>query len=135
MEISESDKKAIAAMVVDEMENRRRRRMDEAPLPAPPKRERHLCLVTVMDHGVGFPSSESRAVLEKCFYAWATFRKDSWVRDTPDEVAIVALGDGRKLPVPLRTVLLAGIVSCVQVENQALFGADPLEEPPAAVTL
>ena len=124
--LTDEEKRSIATMVVEEMDTRRRRRMEEAPPPQEPKKDRRLCLVTVMDHGVGFPSADSRAVLEKCFYAWASFGgRNSWVRDTPDEVVIVALGDGRKLPAPLRTALLSGIVSCVQMEQQDMFGPDP----------
>jgi hypothetical protein len=126
--ITEEEKRTIATMVVEEMDARRRKRMEEAPPPAPPKKDRRLCLFTVMDHGVGFPGSDHRAVLERCFYAWATFTETLWAREGPRDVTIVALGDGRPIQSPFRTMLLAGIVSCVQVQDQSMFGGDPDQE-------
>jgi hypothetical protein len=125
--LTTEERKQIATEVIDEMENRRRRRMEEMPPPPPPRKERRLCLVTVTDHGVGFPGQDSRVVLEKCFYAWGTFRTESF-SPGPTDVVIVAMGDGRKLSAPLKTTLLAGIISCVEVADQGLFGTDPQED-------
>ena len=127
--VTDEEKRTIATMVVEEMDKRRRERMAEAPKEEPPRKERRLCLFTVLDHGVGFPDGARRAVLEKCFYAWATFSVEKWTRTTAmEDVTVVALGDGRPLPTPLHTTLFAGLVSCIQIEDQSMF-LDPNAMP------
>lgn len=119
MEITKEELAPLVRQILDEHREARIREMRERPEPPT---ENKLYLISFHSPSLAFPDESGRAVLNHCVYAYVAMRPGASFFG--GEVYVIAFGDGRPLPTPVRTVLSGNlVVGLVEVSDERFKSA------------